>query len=98
MNTNHQIKDFVSSLVSSYEELTPTGLRKLALDMEEQGIQSISFHATEHYGNAEFICEERRLETDSERNARVERERIDNQRREDWQRRQYEELKRKFEA
>jgi hypothetical protein len=96
MNRDLKEREFTSNLVTSYEDFTPTGLRKLALDMEEQQIKSITFYATEEYGNAVFVCRETRLETELERDVRVLQEQRDEQRREEWERRQFELLKQKF--
>jgi len=90
-------REFESSLVSSYEDFTPNGLRKLALDMESANITSIMFTSEDDYGGGhKFVCKETRLETDAEQRTRETQERIDNQRREEWERAQWLQLKAKY--
>lgn len=97
-NENHQVRDFPSSLMTGYETYTPGRLMDIAAEMTRAGVESIDLEVDHGYGHGDgsVQCRERRLETDKERDQRVERERADNQRREDWEHSQWLKLKTKY--
>lgn len=96
-NENHQVRDFPSSLFTGYETYTPGKLMDIAAEMTRAGIESIDIEIEEGYENSHSVlCRERRLETDKERDQRVEQEKQDAQRRVDYEYAMWQRLNRRF--
>jgi len=96
-NTNHVVRGFPSSLLTGYETYTPAKLREVAAEMEQKGVKSIDLEIEEGYDGWHSVqCRETRLETDKERDKRVEQDRKDDEQRENYERITFERLQRKF--
>lgn len=91
------VREFPSRLISGYETLTPAKLIEIAGEMTKAGIESIDLEVETGYeGDHSVICRERRLETDKEQEKRIAQDKLDAQRREDYERATWTRLQQKF--
>ena len=87
-----------SNIFSSWEDYTPAQLRVIAAEMERDGYTSVNMRAEQRYGDAEFVCCAKRMETESEAIMREQREADARKQRENWDRQNYERLRKQFEG